>query len=203
LAEQSEDRVEMLFPTVLHVSELPDAARINGDLLAAIGEIRRTEPSSKPASWACDLYTTIGRPQALLDHPAFQELLAICHEKMVKYAEALRFDIRRNPPRVTECWINAYARGQGQEIHLHRNTVISGIYFVQVPSGAGATLFYSPMADVMLEPRALEGNPLNSKVAAYEPVAGRMILFRSSLRHSVMPGDFDGERVTVAFNAIV
>ena len=55
----------------------------------------------------------------------------------------------------------------------------------------------------MLEPRAAEGNQLNAKVSGFPPVEGRMIIFRSSLKHSVMPGNFDGERITIAFNAVM
>ena len=99
--------------------------------------------------------------------------------------------------------MNVYNSKHSQEIHLHRNSMISGIYYVQAPPGSGPTLFYSPMSDVMLEPRARDSNALNAKVSGFAPVAGRILLFRSSLRHSVMPGQFEGERVTIAFNAVM
>ena len=131
------------------------------------------------------------------------EFLNIAQSNVLEFARALSLDVERQPPRIHECWINAYSSNQSQEIHLHRNSVISGIYFVQAPEGSGATLFYSPMADSMLEPRALEGSHLNAKVTGFPPVEGRMLLFRSHLRHSVMPGTFAGERLTIAFNAVM
>lgn len=197
------DAIELLFPTVLQVSDIPDADSVNATLLAVIEDLRRHEPSSKPASWACDLYTTIGNPAALLQRPELGPFRRIMQDALERYARTMAYDVDGSPPQVRECWVNVYGARQSQEIHLHRNSVLSGIYYVQVPPGAGATLFYSPLADVMLEPRASEGNRLNAKVTGYEPVAGRMLVFRSSLRHSVLPGDFEGERITIAFNAVM
>lgn len=196
----SEPKLQLLFPTVLQMFDVEDAQRLNQQLLHAIAKIRNIEPNSKPQSWACNLYTTIGNPGLLLDHQAFADLLPIFQSQLAHYAKAHAYQLNR-PPRITECWVNVYAGGDAQEIHLHKNSVFSGIYYVQVPAGAGPTLFYSPMSDVMLVPQVSESNQLNATVNGVEPVEGRMLLFRSSLRHSVLPGQFEGERVTIAFNA--
>ena len=134
--------------------------------------------------------------------PQHEEINA-AREEIDKYARKICLDIDRHPIRITECWLNAYARNHSQEIHLHRNCVISGIYYVRVPPGSGATLFYSPQSDVMLEPPSTGSNNLNAKVTGFPPVEGRMILFRSSLRHSVLPGENTEERISVAFNAVM
>ncbi len=203
MAKTGEDNIQLLFPTVVQVSQIPDHERLNATLRDAIGDIRASEQNSKPSSWACDLYTTIGNPQRLLQYPGLDEFRDIIQAKLLSYARTLAYDVERMPPRMHECWVNVYGAGQAQEIHLHRNSVISGIYYVQAPEHSGATLFYSPAADVMLEPRAVKGNNLNATVTGFPPVEGRMLLFRSSLRHSVLPGDFNGERITIAFNAVM
>ena len=200
----AEEGLQLLFPTVIQVTDVPEAEVLNRQLAAEIEAVRATQPNSKPSSWACDLYTTIGAPQVMLKRPGMQRFLALAHERVEAYATAMRFDVERQRPRIHECWINAYGSQQAQEIHLHRNSVFSGIYFVSAPEGSGATLFYSPLSDSMLEPRPTEGNQLNAKVSGFAPVAGRMLLFRSHLRHSVMPGSaMDSERITIAFNAIM
>lgn len=192
---------EMLFPTALQIADLADPGPINTELLQAVADIRGIEPNSKPTSWACDLYTTIGNPSLLLEHQAFQKLLRLFQQQLQAYAQNHAYVSEQ--PRITECWLNVYKSGDAQEIHLHRNSMVSGIYYVSVPAGAGATLFYSPWADVMLAPKPVEGNQLNATVSGIEPQAGRVVLFRSSLRHSVLPGHFEGERVTIAFNAML
>ena len=201
IIETAKLNYELLFPTALHIADLADPTSINQRLLDAVSKIRGIEPNSKPQSWACDLYTTIGNPSLLMEHLAFQDLLRLFQQQLIAYAENHSYKVEA--PRITECWLNVYKAGDAQEIHLHRNSMVSGIYYVSVPEGAGATLFYSPWADVMLSPQATEANQLNATVSGIEPEAGRVVLFRSALRHSVMPGQFDGERVTIAFNAML
>ncbi len=195
--------LKLLFPSVVQIYDVPEHQSLDARMLDAVASVRAEIPNSKPRSWACDVYTTIGVPDAVLGHPTFDEFLTIAHENVVAFATALKLDVERQPPRIHECWINAYASDQSQEIHLHRNSVFSGIYYLQVPDGSGATLFYSPSADVMLEPPATEGDALNAKVTGFVPQAGRMLVFRSHLRHSVMPGCIEGERISIAFNAIM
>ena len=203
MAQAEQADLRFLFPTVVQVRDVDNAAALNDELVAAIKDVRRTQPNTKPQSWACDLYTTIGAPGSLFRHSGFTRFLEIARKQVLEFAKTLSFDTDRHAPEISECWVNAYGNQQAQEIHLHRNSVISGVYYVRAPEGAGATLFYSPSADVMLEPRALESNPLTAKVTGFPPVEGRMLLFRSHLRHSVMPGVFEGERITLAFNATV
>ena len=203
LMSSANAETHLLFPTVVQVTQIEDYEQLNADLEPEIETIRRTTPSSKPQSWACELYTTIGDPHSLLERPGMTAFRRAAEAQVRAYARTLNLDIERHPPRITECWFNVYQSTHSQEIHLHRNSVISGIYYVQAPPGSGATLFYSPQADVMLEPPSSAPNNLNAKVTGFPPIAGRMILFRSSVRHSVLPGTMDGERITIAFNAVL
>lgn len=193
--------LQLLFPTVVQVSQIPNHEALNSDISRVIEEVRHSEPNRKPQSWACDLYTTIGSPKLLLNHAGLAEFTRIIDLQIREYAQALNYDIDRYPLTVSECWVNIYGSQHSQEIHLHKNSLISGIYYVKAPAGSGATLFYSPQADDMISAPIKLGNNLNATVTGFPPVEGRMLLFRSSLRHSVLPGTMDGERITLAFNA--
>lgn len=199
----SDAETHLLFPTVVQVSQVQDHEQVNADLLPQIEQVRRSQPNSKPQSWACEVYTTIGDPHSLLERPGTERFREVAERKVRAYALSLGMDVDRHPPRISECWLNVYQSRHSQEIHLHRNSVISGIYYVKAPPGSGATLFYSPQSDVMLEPPSTVANKLNAKVTGFPPVEGRMILFRSSVRHSVLPGNMDGERITIAFDAVL
>ena len=193
--------LQLLFPTVVQVSQIPDHEALNANISRVVEEVRRNEPNRKPQSWACDLYTTIGSPKLLLNHPGLAEFSRIIDDQVRAYAQALNYDVERYPPKISECWVNIYGSQHSQEIHLHKNSLISGIYYVKAPPGSGATLFYSPQADEMISAPIKEGNNLNATVTGFPPIEGRMLLFRSSVRHSVLPGTMEGERITLAFNA--
>ena len=193
--------LQLLFPTVVQLSQIPNHEALNTGIIRVVNEIRQTEPNRKPQSWACDLYTTIGSPKLLMNHPGLADFSKIIQDHVLAYAQALNYDVAQYPPKVSECWVNIYGNHHSQEIHLHKNSLISGIYYVKAPPGSGATLFYSPQADEMISAPIKQGNNLNATVTGFPPVEGRMLLFRSSVRHSVLPGTMEGERITLAFNA--
>ena len=197
----TEDSIQLLFPTVLQISDLSNEPEMNANLTSMVEEIRRRHGNSKPQSWACDLYTTIGEPEALFHWQELRPFCEIVLTKIRQFGSKFAYDVSQ--AEINECWVNVYESGHAQEIHLHKNSVVSGIYYLKVPEGSGPTMFYSPQSDVMLEPRPGAGNQYNATVSAVPPVEGRLVVFKSSLRHAVMPGLFEGDRITLAFNAMI
>ena len=92
-----EDNLQMLFPTVVQISQIANHDEIKQGLMAAVNKMRNSEPNSKPQSWACDLYTTIGSPQALLEYPGIEKFLNTAKEKLSKYAKSFEYDITPQP----------------------------------------------------------------------------------------------------------
>ncbi len=195
-----QDELLAFFPVVVQVSQVEGAEELNQGLLKAIYEIKETVPNTKPPGWCCEVYTTIRTPYGLLERQEFKGFLTIAREKILKYAQGLRYDVEKFPPRINECWVNVYSATNAQEVHRHPNSVFSGIYYVKAPKGCAPTLFHSEVSDVMLDPPLVERTRLNTQVQHIDAVEGRMVIFRSWLRHSVLPSTIDEERVTIAFN---
>jgi uncharacterized protein (TIGR02466 family) len=189
-----------LFPCTVQISQIPDAAPLNQGLMHAVNEVKRTTPNSLPATWACHLYTTIHSPIDVFAHAEFAALKTHIMTEANRYADRLQLDTAKFPLRITSCWINVYNTTDAQEIHCHTNSVISGVYYVKAPPGSSPLTFHSPMAEVMLNPPYREMNDLNCFGASFDAIEGRMVLFRSWLRHSVKPSKIQDERVSVAFN---
>ena len=189
-----------LFPVLVQVSDIEGSKGLNDKLCESIYELMKTEPNTKPENWACEVYTTIMSGKMLLDTPPFDALVDIITAEVGKYAHKLKLDIEHYPPRINECWLNVYANGNSQDVHVHRNSVISGIYYPKAPEGCAEVLFHSPWADQMLEPPLTGPDPINATCFNVKPVSGRMVLFRSWLRHSVKLNPTDDERISIAFN---
>lgn len=196
----SSNEMLLFFPTVVRQIQIANARELNGQIMEGIERIRKTEPNSLPATWSCDLYTTIGSPTMLMQHKEFEPLGKVIMEESASFAEALELEIGRHPLRFTECWMNIYGEGHAQEVHQHANAVISGIYYAKAPPGSGDLLIHSPYMDVMLDPPTKRPNGLNIKVMPITPKEGMMILFRSFVKHSVKPTHAKGERISIAFN---
>ncbi len=196
-----DSRVELheFFPTVVQVSDVEDPGSLNERLGKGAAELMRTVPNSKPEAWACTLYTTIASGFDVLEREPFSELKPFISQEVSRYIDSLALDPSFGV-RISESWINVYDRGHAQEAHQHANNVISGIYYIQAPPGCSNLMFYSPVADTMIDPPTREPNRLNS-MAVFVPVkVGRLVLFRSYLRHSVPPNNATGHRVSLAFN---
>ncbi len=192
--------VHSFFPVAVQSSEIENAATLNKDIIAELGKVRGEIPNSLPEGWSCNLYTTIASGINLLERPAFKTLQQHIVSEVTAFAGVYALDIVNHPPRITECWVNVYGQGDSQEVHLHPNSVISGIYYVAAPEGCGELLFHAPLSDSMLSPPTTETNNINTPMVALKPRAGDMVLFRSWLRHSVKPTQGKEERISIAFN---
>jgi uncharacterized protein (TIGR02466 family) len=199
----NESEIVMIFPTTIQVTDVENADALNAQLCKGTYDLMESQPNTKPDSWACNVYTSILSGERLTDIEPFTPLKAIILEEVNKFARELRFDIDRHPPRINECWVNVYGKGHSQEAHTHRNHVFSGIYYPKAPEGCGEVVFYSHLVDQMLEPPITEMTPLNTPTFRVKPAPGRMVLFRSWLRHSVMPSEIEEDRISIAFNIVM
>lgn len=197
---QNKSEIHMLFPTVVQVSEIENAGELNRNLVKEIYEIQRTTPNTIPDAWCCNVYTTINSPMELLENEGFRELSDVILTEVTKFANTLKFDVANFALRINECWVNVYSTGHSQEVHLHQNSIFSGIYYVKAPPGCSPVMFQSPVADIMLEPPKTETNTLNMLGAGVDALEGRMVIFRSYVRHGVKPNNIDEDRVSIAFN---
>lgn len=101
---------------------------------------------------------------------------------------------------VTESWANVYNRGDFQESHYHSNCHFSAVYFLRAPRGSGSLKFESPLMPDMLPLTHFAHNELSNQTANYTAEEGKLIIFRSSLRHGVYPSQADAPRISLAMN---
>jgi len=189
-----------LFPSLVQVTDVDADPAWNDELTADILNLKRVTPNSLPEGWGCHVYTTIESRLDLFKLASFQRLREIIFREADFFSRSMAFDIDQYPLVLEDCWINVYDRGDAQERHIHRNSVISGIYYAQAPEDCGRLVFHSPMSDAMLDPPKVATNEFNTHAVMIKPEAGKMILFRSWLYHSVKPNAIEGTRVSVAFN---
>ena len=193
--------IHNFFPTPIQLSEIGNSTDLNNSIMTGVGSILKTEPNSMPQGWSCSVYTTMKSSMNLLERPEFQPLRAVIMAEATQFARSLYLNIDKHPLRLSECWLNVYSTGQSQEVHVHPNCVLSGIYYAQAPEGCGELLLHSPYSDVMLDPPTTRSAPLNASIIPVNPQDGMMVLFRSFVRHSVKPNLLKSkERVSIAFN---
>lgn len=193
-------QIHQLFPTVVRTSGIENFQALNEKLMPGVEAVRKTTPNTKPDDWACSVYTTLHSSIELLDTEPFTLLKPIIQREVSQYADALGIHAPIEHLRFLDAWLNIYAKGDSQEMHIHQNSIFSGIYYIKAPEGCSAVQFQSPLIDTMIAPALFETNELNSTGAFLPAKEGRMILFRSHLKHAVMTNDVNEERISLSFN---
>lgn len=104
---------------------------------------------------------------------------------------------------IEQSWLNIYDKGDFQEPHYHLGFDFSAVYYVSVPADSSKLIFENP--NLCLNQRPIKTSvetELNSTAAVYEPTEGTLIIFRSNLRHGVLPHQGDNPRISIAVNLI-
>jgi len=100
---------------------------------------------------------------------------------------------------ITQCWANRNPKGSKHHEHVHPNSIISGVMYFQINEKSPPIQFTKTNQDGMkLDPEKY--NHVNSESFMLPCKPGELILFPSSLKHSVPINMGDEDRISVSFN---
>ena len=102
--------------------------------------------------------------------------------------------------RITQSWLNYTEMGGFHHTHHHRNSFISGVYYIQTTEN-DKIMFFSDIKNIFsIDPQ--EYNIWNSEIYWMPCKEKSLILFPSSLNHSVEPVE-KGLRISLSFNTFL
>ena len=100
---------------------------------------------------------------------------------------------------ITQCWANRNPKGSKHHEHVHPNSIVSGVMYFQINQKLPPIQFSKANQDGMkLDPEKY--NHVNSESFMLPCKPGELILFPSSLKHSVPINQGDEDRISVSFN---
>ena len=100
---------------------------------------------------------------------------------------------------ITQCWANRNPKGSKHHEHVHPNSIISGVMYFQINEKLPPISFSKDRQDGMkLNP--IKYNNINSETFMLPCKPGELILFPSSLKHSVPINQGEEDRISVSFN---
>lgn len=123
--------------------------------------------------------------------------------KTDSFVEMLGFNLNL---RVTSSWVNLHEGGGMGRNHIHANSIISGVLFLDTPPNSGKFHVMNPanngtrLFSTHIQPDKSSVNVYNTEYYAIEPVTGQCIMFPSYLSHMVGENMTEESRWTVAFN---
>jgi uncharacterized protein (TIGR02466 family) len=100
---------------------------------------------------------------------------------------------------VTQLWANKNPKGSEHPIHMHPNSIVSGVFYLRQNPALPPIYFYNGNMDTfMLQPR--ENSCYTSEFVSLPCETGDLVLFPSSLLHSVPLNGSEEERMSLSFN---
>ena len=105
-------------------------------------------------------------------------------------------------PELVTSWVNLHRKGDQAQIHIHTNSIVSGVWYISTPKNSGQLLVHCEkrLFGNFLEFPVEEINEFNGSFCSFTPHRGDLIIFPSDLRHSVLSNKSDEERFSLAFN---
>jgi uncharacterized protein (TIGR02466 family) len=189
---------DYLFPSMVWYADIAGAERMNEKLLADISDLRARIKSIKRSNelgWHS--------PTNMHKRGEFDPLCE-CIGRMGETISG-SMNMRRDRRLVIETfWVNINPKYAYNALHEHPQSVVSGVYYVQVDENSGSLRFRDPRAGKRMNPWPVAGDKTSDRRhwdrVNYKPVAGRLIMFPSWLEHDVEASLSDRERISISFN---
>ena len=105
-------------------------------------------------------------------------------------------------PFITQSWLNYTRSNQFHHRHSHPNSLVSGVFYINADKDNDKIIFYRT-ASSQIKPRLSSFNPYNSDCWFYHVRTNDLVLFPSTLTHSVEQKTRTDTRVSLAFNVFV
>ena len=133
----------------------------------------------------------------LLRNEEFKDIKNFLKESMDKFTTNVLNTKQRLV--ITQCWANRNPKGSQHHEHVHPNSIVSGVMYFQINEKLPPISFTKDRQDgVKLNPEKY--NHMNSETFMLPCKPGELILFPSSLRHSVPTNHVEEDRISVSFN---
>ncbi len=197
--------VKTFFPTYIDHSKNALSLLENLELKKEIFQIQEIDQDG--INWSEENYfagfTSYGSMDQLhQSSPNFANLEKVISRKMKNFITVSDWDISAKDLKMNSCWVNIMPIGAHHSFHIHPHSVMSGTYYVDVPSQASPLKFEDPrLSQMMLAPQRKKNSKSINRNFVSIPAASRdLILFESWLRHEVPTNRSKKERVSVSFN---
>jgi len=105
-------------------------------------------------------------------------------------------------PYIVLSWINFTSTGQQHHKHSHGNSLISGVFYISADPKVDSIIFHDDAYhNIQLIPKNF--NIFNSRSWWVPAETNYLVLFPSSLQHSVEPAVGDHTRISLSFNIFI
>ena len=187
-----EANINGIFPTPIYISKL-DRELTNKEL----SFIDKTK---------LDIYKNEGNVTSndnnILNNKAFKNLKEELNLRVQDYFNKIISTSNNVTPYITQSWLNYTETNQYHHKHVHPNSLISGVFYINCHEEHDKIKFFNDnYKTIKLEIK--DWNMWNSESWWFSVKTGDIILFPSSLIHMVETKQGDNTRISLAFNVFI
>ena len=107
-------------------------------------------------------------------------------------------------PYITTSWINHSTIDEYHHIHHHPNSIISSVFYINADKNSDQITFHKDEHNTIdLSSEIKDYNLYNSSLWSSPVQTGKILLFPSSLKHSVKSVTINESRISLSFNIFV
>lgn len=142
------------------------------------------------------------RDTYVLKNKKFNNLNKILLTHINNYFEKIIDTSDNITPYITQSWFNYTEENEFHHQHSHYNSVISGVFYFDAIKEEDSIVFHKNNNDqISLTPKNY--NLYNSTIWGFDVEKGDLILFPSTLEHSVKKKKGKNLRISLAFNVFI
>jgi uncharacterized protein (TIGR02466 family) len=188
-------KIFKLFPTTLYLEDNLLNTKELKETVKLCKDISKETPSKQV--WASDTYNTL-MTHNIVEDKRFKNILDKITYHVNLFNKEHLSDYAYKPK---AGWFTIYKKAQDfQESHIHVDNTYSAVLFVKSNEHSSSLYFENPLED-MIPPKDRKGqNELTYNNYQFRPTPGRLLIFKSSVRHFVPPSKKDNERISIAIN---
>lgn len=178
-----------LFPTVIIEDELTDSSLID-ELISYCNDLKGDGRHEGCSNWQSKSDIHLNK-----DNKHVMKVNKLLLNSASKYMEFMKYTYESL--QISSMWFNHYNSNDHLQSHIHPNSVLSGVLYL---SDGSDLQFIDPNETIKTMTLPLmEDTFHNSTLFNYKPQRGKIILFPSWLKHTVLP-NYTKSRISLAFN---
>jgi len=185
-------KIEGIFPTPVYRTKLTN--KIGKTENNLINEIKN-ESSENLGNFISD-------DKYVLERPGFKKIKKELLKHLKEYYKIVCC-FKDSEPYLTQSWLNFTSEEQYHHKHEHPNSMVSGVLYLNANLNNDKIQFWKDCGYQRIRPDVTEFNWFNAESWWFEVESKDLILFPSSLTHSVETKKGNNIRTSLAFNSFI
>ena len=196
---QTSDQLVQLFPTAVVISKYPNDYRNELEFVKNLECNKKNGEGidGNPIEENGEYFNRQSVNTYILDLPELTNIRNFVKFKVNEYARNIMGSTDELV--ITQSWLNKNGQGEHHHDHTHPNSIISGVWYPQITKQLPPIQFRTNTPN-QIALHVDKFNAFNSATFMLPMEAGELIVFPSTLSHSVPPNKSKEERISLSFN---